>query len=234
MGDVLSRTKPEPLPALLIFLPHMPVANLLGTNKLASIAGTSLAVPPCGRYVRIEWRATLPATVTAFVFSFIGARIASLINTETMRVVILVLLVLIVISTFVRKDRGTLHARKLAIMGQLLVSVGAGMTIGFYEGFFRPGNGSFLILVFIDFFGFNFLKASASAKLINFATNLSAMLYVAFTNTIVYTLAIPVAPINIFRSLTGTRLAILRGSRFVRLLFLLVVGARSLNWLTTR
>ncbi len=217
------------LPALLIFLPHMPVANLLGTNKLASIAGTSFAVVQYGRHVGVEWRATLPATITAFVFSFVGARIASLINTEVMRVVILALLALIAVYTFVRKDFGSLHAPKLAYLPELLLSMTAGMTIGFYDGFFGPGTGSFLIFVFIGIFGFNFLKASASAKLINFATNLSATLYFAFTNNILYKLAIPMAVCNILGSLAGTRLAILKGSRFVRIFFLLVVAGMILK-----
>lgn len=211
------------LPALLIFLPQMPVANLLGTNKLASIAGTSFAVVQYGRHVGIDWRATLPATIAAFVFSFIGARIASLINTDVMRVVVLMLLVAIAIYTFLQKDFGSFHAPRLARMAQLLFSVAAGMTIGFYDGFFGPGTGSFLIFVFIGVFGLNFLRASASAKLINFATNLSAILYFAFTNNILYSFALPMAVFNILGSLVGTRLAILKGSRFVRIFFLLVV-----------
>lgn len=217
------------LPALLIFLPQVPVANLLGTNKLASIAGTSFAVVQYAKHVGIDWRATLPATMTAFVFSFIGARIASLINTEIMRVVVLVLLVAIAIYTFFQKDFGSLHAPKLGRMAQMLFSVAAGMTIGFYDGFFGPGTGSFLIFVFIGIFGFNFLRASASAKLINFATNLSATIYFAFTDNILYTFAIPMALFNILGSLIGTRLAILKGSRFVRIFFLLVVAGMILK-----
>ena len=201
----------------------------LGTNKLASIAGTSFAVVQYGRHVGIEWRATLPATITAFVFSFIGARIASLISAEVMRVVILVLLAVIAIYTFVQNDFGSLHAPKLGKMAELLLSVAAGLTIGFYDGFFGPGTGSFLIFVFIGIFGFNFLRASASAKLINFATNLSAMLYFAFTGNILYELAIPMALFNILESLVGTRLAILKGSRFVRIFFLLVVAGMILK-----
>jgi hypothetical protein len=98
------------------------------------------------------------------------------------------------------------------------------MIIGFYDGFFGPGTGSFLIFVFVGIFGFNFLSASASSKLINFATNLSAMLYFAFTDNILYSLAIPMAVFNIIGSIAGTRLAILKGNRFVRFIFLLVVA----------
>lgn len=217
------------LPALLIFLPHAPVAHLLGTNKLASIAGTSIAVVQYARHVGINWRATVPATVASFILSFLGARTAAIMNTEVMRVVVLVLLVAIAAYTFVRKDFGSIHAPKLSHTMQFIFSMTAGMTIGFYDGFFGPGTGSFLIFVFVGIFGFNFLSASASAKLINFATNLSAMLYFAFTNNILYQLAIPMALFNILGSLAGTRLAILKGSRFVRILFLFVVAGMILK-----
>ena len=217
------------LPALLIFLPQVPVAHLLGTNKLASIAGTSFAVVQYAWHVGINWRATLPATISAFVLSFLGARTAAILNTEIMRVIVLILLVAIAAYTFIKKDLGTIHAPKLTHTMQFIFSISAGMTIGFYDGFFGPGTGSFLIFVFIGVFGFNFLSASASAKLINFATNLSAMLYFAFTNNILYNLAIPMALFNILGSLAGTRLAILKGSRFVRIVFLLVVAGMILK-----
>lgn len=217
------------LPALLIFLPHAPVAHLLGTNKLASIAGTSFAVVQYARHVGINWHATLPAAIAALVLSFMGARTAAVLNAEVMRVVVLILLVCIAIYTFVRKDFGSLHAPKLTPVIQVMVSIAAGMTIGFYDGFFGPGTGSFLIFVFVGIFGFNFLSASASAKLINFSTNLSAMLYFAFTDNILYNFAIPMAVFNILGSLAGTRLAILKGSRFVRILFLVVVAGMILK-----
>jgi uncharacterized membrane protein YfcA len=217
------------LPALLIFLPHTPVAHLLGTNKLASIAGTSFAAVQYARHVGINWRATLPATIAAFILSFLGARTAAVLNTEVMRVVVLVLLIGIVLYTFMRKDFGSIHAPKLTHVMQSVFSITAGMTIGFYDGFFGPGTGSFLIFVFVGIFGFNFLSASASAKLINFATNLSAVLYFAFTGNILYQLAVPMAAFNILGSLAGTRLAILKGSRFVRIFFLLVVAGMILK-----
>ncbi len=213
------------LPALLILLPSVPIASLLGTNKLASIAGTSVAATQYARHVKISWRATLPATLTALALSFMGARVASLLRTDVMRVVILLLLIGMVVYTFWRKDFGTIHSPKLDSRRQLFVSILAGGIIGFYDGFFGPGTGSFLIFVFVGIFGFNFLGASASAKIVNFATNLSAMLYFAFTDNILYRFAIPMALFNIAGSVVGTRLAILRGNRFVRVLFMAVVSA---------
>ena len=99
-----------------------------------------------------------------------------------------------------------------------------GCVIGFYDGFFGPGTGSFLIFAFVGIFGYSFLAASASAKVINFATNLAAILYFASTNNIIYFLGIPMAICNILGAFVGTKLAIKNGSQFVRKLFLIIVS----------
>ena len=98
--------------------------------------------------------------------------------------------------------------------------------IGFYDGFFGPGTGSFLIFIFIGVFGFNFLTASAAAKVINSATNASAVLYFGLAGHVLYRLG--AADGGLQRARLGGRargMAILRGSRFVRVLFLVVVAA---------
>lgn len=213
------------LPALFIIFPHIPIASLFGTNKLSSIAGTSIASLQYAMHVDISWKATLPATAAALVFSFLGARTVSMLNPAVMRPVILFLLVAIAIYTFVKKDFGSVHIPKLGRVMQFSLSISTGAAIGFYDGFFGPGTGSFLIFVFISIFGFSFLAASASSKVINFATNLSAVAYFMFTDNVIYRLAIPMAVCNILGSLVGTRLAILKGSRFVRVFFLIVVSA---------
>ena len=118
-----------------------------------------------------------------------------------------------------------MHAPRLALRKEVWLGAVVGGVIGFYDGFFGPGTGSFLIFIFIGVFGFDFLTASASAKVINSATNAAAVLYFAWTGHILYRLALPMAACNVLGSVVGTRLAILRGSRFVRVLFLVVVGA---------
>jgi uncharacterized membrane protein YfcA len=213
------------LPALFIVLPHYSVATLFGTNKFASIAGTSAASVQYARHVKINWKATLPATCAALIFSFLGARTISIIRPEVMRPLVLFMLIAIAVYTFIQKDLGALHAPRLDRMKELSISVATGTLIGFYDGFFGPGTGSFLIFVFIGIFGFNFLSASASSKLINFATNLSAVIYFAYSDNILYKTAIFMALCNMLGSLAGARLAILKGNRFVRVFFLIIVSA---------
>jgi uncharacterized membrane protein YfcA len=218
------------LPALFIFLPQIPIPVIFGTSKLAAIAGTSMAVLQYSKHVKINWEATLPSAIAAFVCSFLGARVVSLINPAMLRPAILMLLIAVVIYTFAKKDFGNLHAPKLAAVMQLWVGTAIGAIIGFYDGFFGPGTGSFLTFAFIGLFGFDFLNAAASARVVNFATNLSAMLYFAATGNILYQVALPMAVCNITGSLIGSRMAVTKGSQFVRGFFLIVVSALILKF----
>lgn len=211
------------LPALFVFLPQMAVPMILGTGKLSSIAGTTASMFRYARNVEINWRAVLPAAATAFVFSFLGARAVSHFNTEMVRPLILVLLISVALYTFFRKDFGAIHAPRLAPSKEVWYGIGVGMTIGFYDGFFGPGTGSFLMFVFVGVFGFNFLASSASAKVVNVATNLSALLYFGYKGYILYHIGIPMAISSIIGSMVGTRIALAQGSGFVRKLFLVVV-----------
>ncbi|HEY9544362.1 MAG TPA: TSUP family transporter, partial [Solimonas sp.] len=119
---------------------------------------------------------------------------------------------------------GALHAPHLSREHTFWFALLTGCTIGFYDGFFGPGTGSFLIFAFVGLFGFSFLAASASAKLINLTTNLAALAYFVTHGHVRYEIAAPMAVFNIAGSLLGSRLAIRRGSAFVRVLFIVVVG----------
>ena len=216
------------LPALFLFLPGpitTSIATVFGTNKMASICGTGVATVQYARRISIHWEALLPAGLAALAFSFIGARAVALINGQNLKPMILGLLIAVGIYTYWRKDFGSLHAPKLSASGELWTGIAVGTAIGFYDGFFGPGTGSFLIFIFIGIFGFDFLTASASAKFINLATNLAAVAYFAATDHVLYRYALPMGVCNIAGSLCGTRLAILKGNRFVRVFFIVVVSA---------
>ena len=142
----------------------------------------------------------------------------------------LVLLVAVSIHIYWRKDFGTLHAPQFKAHRERQFGILVGVVIGFYDGFFGPGTGSFLIFIFIGLFGFDFLTASASAKVINFATNLSAVIYFAATHGIFYQFAVPMGLCNMLGAWTGSRLAILKGNAFVRVFFLVVVAVMILRY----
>jgi len=211
------------LPALLILLPGVAVPTVFGTNKLVSITGTTVAATQYARHVRLDWPTLLPAAVSAFVCAGFGAKAVSTVHTSLLRPAILMLLIAVAVYVFWQKDFGAIHAPKLSPALRRWAGIGIGGVLGFYDGFFGPGTGSFLIFTFIGVFGFNFLAASASSKVVNAATNLAAVLFFGFTGHLLYALALPMAVCNISGSVLGTRLAVAKGSRFVRVLFLVVL-----------
>lgn len=214
------------LPALLVLLPSsLPFATVSGTNKCVSFTGTVSAAFNYARHVRIEWRVALPGAGTAVLFSALGSWTVSRLHTPLLRPIILGLLIAVAAYTFARKDFGSLHAPRLSPGQQRWVGALVGAALGFYDGFFGPGTGSFLIFIFIGIFGFDFLAASAASKVINSASNLASVVYFASTKHVLYGFAVPMAACNILGSFLGTRTAVLRGSRFVRGLFLVVVSA---------
>jgi len=218
------------VPALFVLMPTVPAATLLGTNKFASIWGTLFATYQYSRQVPMEWRATLPTCAAAVVFGFIGAQTVAQVPAEFLRPLVLVLLVGVLAYTLWRKDLGALHAPRLTHPQQFWVGMATGAAIGFYDGFFGPGTGSFLIIAFVGLFGFSFLAASASAKAVNVITNGAALAYFVTHGHVLYALAAPMAVCNVAGSFVGTRLALKLGSRFVRAVFLVVVSALLLRY----
>ncbi|MBA2272015.1 MAG: TSUP family transporter [Chthoniobacterales bacterium] len=213
------------LPAILILMPGVPFPTLLGTNKLASMFGTSMAVYRYTRHVAVDWSTVLPATVAAFGFAFLGSRAVNLLNPAVLRPLVLVLLVVVAIYVFLVKELGLIHQPKHASHKARWLGILVGSVLGFYDGFFGPGMGSFLIFAFVGIFGFDFLSASASAKTVNLATNLASVIYFAATDQILYATGLAMAACNVIGAMLGTRLAIARGSRFVRIFFLVIVAA---------
>ncbi|RSK24685.1 sulfite exporter TauE/SafE family protein [Hymenobacter metallilatus] len=212
------------LPAMLLLLQGTPVPTILGTGKVSSLLGTAAALRRYAGQVPLRWRAVGTAAAVAGVFSFLGARVVSLLPQELLPALVLGLLVLIAMYTFWRKDFGSLHAPKLPPQLEPLYGALVGMGIGFYDGFFGPGTGSFLLFAFVGLFGYDFITASASAKLVNVATNLAALAYFAYTGQILWAVALPMALSNVVGSTLGAHLALRHGTGFVRGLFLVVVS----------
>jgi len=212
------------LPALFVLLPQLAPVTLLATNKFIAVWGTTTAAVQYARRGAIEWQATWPTIAAALVFGFLGARVAALIPADWFRPLVLVLLLGVLAYTLWKKDLGALHAPRLGRTQTVWVGIATGALIGFYDGFLGPGTGSFLIFAFVGLFGFSFLSASASAKLVNVATNLAALAFFVTHGHVRYDIAAPMAVFNVAGSIVGSRMALRRGSGFVRGLFIVVVG----------
>lgn len=212
------------LPAMFLAFPSLPAAVIFGTNKFAAFSGTAVATV---RYLGsrpVKWQAVLPAIITALIFSAIGAHLVSGFDKNLLKPFILVLLIIVAIYTFIKKDFGLTERAGVNGWKMTVASLLTGAVLGLYDGFFGPGTGSFLILIYISVFGFDFLDSSVSAKLINCATNAAALVYFIYTGNIRFDIAIPVAVCNIAGSLLGVRLALLKGSGFIRVFYLVVVS----------
>ncbi|TFW27472.1 sulfite exporter TauE/SafE family protein [Massilia horti] len=211
------------MPAIFSVFPREVPATLIGTNKLASIFGTSAAAVNYGRRVRVAWSTAIPAAIAAFLLAFAGAWTVTRVPADFVRGLLPVILIAVAVYTFKKKDLGSVHAPRHSGRTELLLATGFGAAIGFYDGFFGPGTGSFLILLFVRFFGFDFLSASAAAKVVNVACNFAALMWFGYSGHLIWQLGMLMAACQIVGSVVGTRLAIKHGSQFVRKLFLVVV-----------
>lgn len=213
------------IPALFTALPNTMPATLFGTNKVASVFGTANAAWRYAQRVCMPWRTALPTACAAFFCAYLGAMAVAWLPREFLRPLILVLLVMAAGYTWVKKDFGAVHGPQQhsgwRALGPALLLGGC---IGFYDGFFGPGTGSFLIFLFVRFFGFDFLHASAAAKVVNVATNLAALAFFVPNGYTLWSLALAMAVCNVAGSLAGTHLALKHGSRFVRKVFLIVAS----------
>ena len=213
------------VPALFATFPNAPPATLFGTNKSASVWGTAFATAQFSRRVQMRWGAILPAAGAGFVGSFAGAWLVTLIDPSFLRRLLPVILLAVLVYTLAKKDLGRHHTPHLAGQREALMAGAIGAVIGFYDGFFGPGTGSFLVFLFVRLLGYDFLNASASAKLVNTATNIAALLLFAAKGHIWWHFALVMAVANVVGSLIGTRLALKHGAGFVRGVFVFVVGA---------
>jgi len=211
------------IPALFSVFPNMAPATLIGTNKLASICGTSVAAVNYARRVAIPWSVAAPASLAALAFAFLGAYTVTKVSPDFMRTLLPFVLLAVAVYTFWRKDLGSVHEPLHSGAKEQVLALGVGGLIGFYDGFFGPGTGSFLIFMFVRIFGFDFLAASATAKIVNVACNFAALVWFGYSGHLIWELGAMMAVCQVAGSVVGTKLAMKHGSGFVRKLFLGVV-----------
>lgn len=218
------------LPALLISLPTTPLPTLFGTNKIAALAGTSISAVQYSKAIKFNYKLLIAVSACAGIASFLGAKIVSYINVTTLKPIILVVLIAIAIYTFLKKDLGAVQTKNLPFNQQLLYGSVIGLVVGFYDGFFGPGTGSFLVLGFVVVLGFEFVQASAYAKVINCMTNVMALVVFVRQGNYLLELAIIMAVCNILGNVVGTKLALKKGNSFVRIIFLVIVSLMILRY----
>ena len=208
------------VPALLVGLQNESVATLFGTNKFSSVFGTLNATIKYATKVALPWKYLGVGTFFAFVFSLAGAGIVSALSKDLVRPVVLVLLICVVLYTVFRPNFGLHSGTILSGRKSLVLATISGALMGFYDGFFGPGTGTFLIVIFIGVFGLNFLQASACSKIINLVTNIGALCYFLPNGNVLFTTGICMAACNMTGAYFGARAALKHGSGFVRKFFI--------------
>jgi uncharacterized membrane protein YfcA len=213
------------LPALFAAYPTAPPATLLGTNKSASVWGTAFATWQYSRRVQVSWTALMPAAAATMLAAFAGAWLVTLVSPDFLRRLLPLVLLGVLIYTLKRKDMGREHTPRFHGRSELWATAMVGLTIGFYDGFFGPGTGSFFVFVMVRWLGYDFLNASVAAKLLNLSSNIAALILFTYKGHVWWHMALPLALANVAGSLLGTRMALQHGAAFVRGMFIVVVTA---------
>ena len=213
------------LPALLIGLPKSETAEVLGTNKLSAVFGTTTAAALYRKQIKPDPKILLAMGLPAFLGSAGGAVLASNIPTSSMRPMVLVLLIIVAVYTWFKPDLGKFENLRHLPKRRVQIAAFAGVVIGFYDGIFGPGTGSFLMLILVASLGYAFITASAIAKVVNVATNVGAIMVFGINGAVLWQIGIILGIANITGAVIGARLAIKGGSTLVRKVFLLVTVA---------
>jgi uncharacterized membrane protein YfcA len=212
------------LPALLVGLPSASPVQVLATNKLSSICGTTVSSATYYRRIRPDPRTFGPLMACAFVGSVGGAFLGSHLSETVFDPVVLVVLVMVGGYVLLRPELGATTALRYAGRRHVVTAMVTGLGIGLYDGALGPGTGSFFVITLVGLLGYSFLEASAKARLANWATNLAALCVFVPQGAVLWKVGFVMGACNLLGGYLGARTAVTRGTRFVRIFFILVVA----------
>lgn len=210
-------------PMGLILLPNLPIASVIGSLKIPSFSGTFFAALQYLKKIEMNWTLLLIMMVVAVPSAFAGSALLTWVSNDFMKPLLLVILSLLLVYTYAKKNFGQHVDKSHSDAQQILYAILISITIGFYDGFIGPGTGSFFVLAFITLLGFDFLHASANAKMVNLATNFGSICLFISKGKVIWSVAIPMAICNALGGFIGAKLAINKGNQFIRIFFLVVV-----------
>lgn len=210
-------------PIALVLLPNYAVSSVIGTLKIPAFSGTSFAAYQYLKKVTMNWRLLLLMAGLAFLAAFAGSTLLTMVSNDFMKPLLLAVLVFLAIYTFLKKDFGQRQEKTLSYKRQVIYAALISVVVGFYDGFIGPGTGSFFVVAFISLLGFDFLHASANAKMVNLATNFGSICLFLLKGKIIWMVALPMAVCNALGGWVGAKLAINKGNGFIRIFFLIVV-----------
>jgi uncharacterized membrane protein YfcA len=216
------------VPAGLIMMPTQAISTVIGTLKVPSFIGTCFATYQYLQRVKIPFLRILLFTSIAFTAAFSGSLLLTTMSSQFMKPVIFFVLLALAIYTFTKKDLGQ-SVQKDDIQFPMLKGILICLVIGFYDGFIGPGAGSLFVLAFIAILGYDFMQASAHAKIVNLSTNLGSLILFIGKGVILWPVAIPMSICNATGGFFGSRMALKKGNQFIRKIFLIVIVATLLR-----
>ena len=214
------------LPAYLIA--GLPPHNAIATNKMSSMCGTAVATVRFIKEGLVNWKIALPAIIAAILGSNFGSR-ASLIAPE--KVLVTVLVIILPVAAFIvlnKKIFGEIEEDELRIDKRTVITaIIAALIIGFYDGFYGPGTGTFLIIAFTVFAKMGIKQANAHCKVINLTTNITSFVVFLLHGQVLIYLGIPAAICNMLGGYIGAGMVMKKGSKIVRpsIIFVLILLA---------
>jgi uncharacterized membrane protein YfcA len=210
-------------PVAMILMPNLSVASIIGSLKIPAFSGTSFAAFQYLKKVKMNWKLLSIMALLAFCSAFLGSALLNVVSNDFMKPLLFFILIGLAIYTFKKKNFGQHQVKDHSNQKQIIYAVIISILVGFYDGFIGPGTGSFLVLGFVSILGFDFLHASANAKMVNLATNFGSICLFVLKGKIIWAFAIPMAFSNALGGFIGAKLAIKKGNTFIRKFFLFVV-----------
>lgn len=210
-------------PLSLALLPQLPVATVIGTLKVPAFSGTALATTQYLKKVKVKWKLFLIMAIVAFISAYVGSKLLTMIDNDFMKPLLFIILILLFIYTVLKKDFGQAKAKKITLKKSVIYGILSAFVIGMYDGFIGPATGTFFIVAFVSLLKMDFLEASGTAKLVNLATNFGSICLFLISGKIIWAIAIPMAICNGIGGLVGAKLAIAKGNKFIRYIFMFVI-----------
>lgn len=212
------------LPAMML-VPGITPVQALATNKIASVMGTSVAAVTYTRRVKTDMRIALPLAGMAFLGAIVGAVIATYIPEEAFTPILLVVLIVVGAFTVFKPQMGVHTKKRWHGAKHVLAAAAIGLLVGTYDGALGPGTGSFFVILLVAVLGYAFMPATALGKIANLCTNVGALLFFIPTGHVLWGIGLTVGAANLVGGYLGARMAVSKGSRFVRIVFVVVVAA---------
>jgi len=213
------------IPALLLGFPHVAPVQILATNKVSSISGTSVSAGTYYRRVKPDLKTAIPLALLAFAGALIGASLVSHISRAAFDPIILVVLIAVGTYAVLNPTLGALTDLRFSGHRHLLAATGVGLLIGIYDGALGPGTGSFFVFALVGLLGYAFVQASAKAKIANVATNLAALVIFIPAGAVMWKVGLLMGLGNLAGGYAGARTAVAQGAGFIRVVLVIVLGA---------